>query len=227
MFPIYQMKELSCGWNVSPMCLLLAEAGEATPLWAESRVWGNNHYNSIILGKRQLLHQEMKNWQLGPSLWVRSSLWALVLLGRGSEKSRSAAACSWTRERNWTLPYATRSAAEQPRSKGGSRLITAVPWLGLPVDYRKTKHTWRSTQLITPRILWWLHQGTGDSTSFSLLYHPQHLLPASRPPHVPKWLLSTLSSYTQLQVSGKVKRKHLLVVSAPARSLPRIPPLLH
>ena len=56
-----------------------------------------------------------------------TSFWALVLLRRSSEGSRSAEGFFYTVERSWTPLYATRSGAQQPCSKGGSRLIAAGP----------------------------------------------------------------------------------------------------
>jgi len=109
-------------------------------------------------------------------------------------------------ERSWTPPYATRSGDRQPCSKGGSRLIAAVPWLiRIACRLQKTHHTQICPEVIIPRISWWSHQVISDSISFSLLYHPQHSLLASRPPHIPRWLLSILPSHTHFKHQERQK----------------------
>lgn len=135
-----------------------------------------------------------------------TSFWALVLLRRSSEGSRSAEGFFYTVERNWTPPYATRSGAKQPCSKGGSRLIVAVPWLiRIACRLQKTHHTQICPEVIISKIPWWFHQVISDSISFSLLCHPQHSLLASRPPHIPRWLPSILPSHTHFRHQERQK----------------------
>lgn len=109
-------------------------------------------------------------------------------------------------KRSWTPPYATRSGAKQPCSKGRSRLIAAVPWLiRIACRLQKIQHTQICPEVIILRISWCSHQVISDSISFSLLYHPQHTLLASRPPHIPRRLLSVLPSHTHFRHQERQK----------------------
>lgn len=119
----------------------------------------------------------MKNWQLSLRLCVRriTSLWALVLWEEALRRLDMVKGFP-TRWRGAGLfhmqPGQERSS---PRAREGGRLTAAVPWLTLPTDDRKPKHTHKSPKVTIPRTLRWPHHVTRDSIPFSLLHHPQHL----------------------------------------------------
>lgn len=175
----------------------------------------------------------VRRWKIGRWAFTvgkerNTSLRVLFPLGKGSEEPGHVEALPHVMEREGGLCHKPPGQElSSPRASGGGWLTAAVPRLGLPADDRKPKHTQRSPKVTIPRVLWWPHHVFRDSIPFSLLCHPQPFwIPISEPLHVLRWLLWPLSSHTHFR-HQKRRRKHGPVVSAPTRSLPRSPFLLH